>query len=159
MQHEDIFLAMAQIAVALIGFTGIVAALQKRDRTSWTPLDILRLRTLVEPGLLALFASFLPLILQLIVADPDIMWRVSNGLFFLMTIYAYVFFFLRAARSELSMVQRILVVVSMGPTALLLASAMGMFSGHVFAFALGLWTALGVSAYNFMLLLFGNHQD
>ncbi|MFT4676094.1 MAG: hypothetical protein ACI831_000083 [Candidatus Azotimanducaceae bacterium] len=45
--NDELFVAIAQIAVALIGFSGVVVSLD-HAKNEWTQSDLLQLRTLVE---------------------------------------------------------------------------------------------------------------
>ena len=56
---DEILMAIAQIAVALIGFSGVVVALGRRGN-AWTESELLQLRTLVEPSIVVLAALFAP---------------------------------------------------------------------------------------------------
>jgi len=48
---------MAEIAIALIGFSGVVTALGPRREGRWTPSERLRLRTPVEPSAFSLVGA------------------------------------------------------------------------------------------------------
>lgn len=71
---------IAQVAIALIGFTGIVISLGERARDSWTAEVKLRLYTMLYPSMTALFCSFVPLILVYFITDIETCWRLSNGI-------------------------------------------------------------------------------
>jgi hypothetical protein len=45
--NDELLVAIAQIAVALIGFSGVVVSLG-RAKNEWTQSELLQLRTLVE---------------------------------------------------------------------------------------------------------------
>ena len=80
MEHGDILRLIAEIAVALTGFTGIVAVLGRRARGDWSAEELLSLRVLIETSLTALFLSFAPDLLDMAVDSEVAVWRWSNGL-------------------------------------------------------------------------------
>lgn len=51
---EDYLFTIAEIAVALIGFSGVVAVLGHRGKGSWQPAERVRLLALTEPSIIAL---------------------------------------------------------------------------------------------------------
>lgn len=77
---EDTLHSIAAIAVALIGFSGVVTALGPRGEGRWTASELLQLRTLVEPSIVSLAGAFLPIGLGQLVSEPDAVWKISNGL-------------------------------------------------------------------------------
>lgn len=154
MQSSDILQTIAEVAVALTGFSGVVVVLGSRGAGSWSKEDLLQLRTLVEPSLLALFGSFLPGTVQLAVPSEPFAWRISTGALGLLGVAALVAFVRRSRIAGTTFGQRVLTVVSIiGLGALFLASA-GVVSQYELVFVLGLILALIVAAYNFLLLLF-----
>lgn len=54
MQSLEILQTISQVAAALAGFSGVVAAIGHRGSRAWTSEEILQLRTLVEPSLVGL---------------------------------------------------------------------------------------------------------
>ena len=57
---QEFLTAIAEIAIGLIGFSGIVTVLGQRAQGTWSAEDFLQLRTQVEPSVVALFGSLLP---------------------------------------------------------------------------------------------------
>lgn len=76
MEHQDYLALVAEIAVALAGFTGIVGAFKHRS-SIWTPEDLGNLATLLRASISALFLSLLPYLLHLLTTDPEIAWRIA----------------------------------------------------------------------------------
>ncbi len=60
MEAEDTLLTLAEVAVALAGFSGVVTAFQTRGRP-WSRFDSVRLWNLLRFSLALLFFSLLPL--------------------------------------------------------------------------------------------------
>jgi hypothetical protein len=154
MQSYDTLQTIAEVAVALTGFSGVVVVLGTRGGSSWSKEDLVRLRTLVEPSLLALFGSFLPATIQLAGSSGPLTWRLSTGILGMLGLVTLIAFARRSHLIDTTVGQRVLMVISIiGLGALFLASA-GVLVLYELIFVLGLIFALIVAAYNFLLLLF-----
>lgn len=68
-------MAVAQIAVALIGFGGVIAAPGRKGGEEWTPAQLLQLRTQIEPSLIALFGALVTGTLALVITSEDLLMR------------------------------------------------------------------------------------
>jgi len=151
---EDTLLAVAGLAVALIGFSGVVTALGRRGEGKWTPTEMLHLRTLVEPSAITLFGAFIPIVVGLIVGDVDLKWRISNGLLLSAHLVGFSLFLIRGATSELYLSHRIMSAITIFIFCYQLGSIFGLVSSHQVAFSLCLLLGIGVGVHNFYLLLF-----
>ena len=154
MQSQQILQSISEIAVALAGFSGVVAALGRRSHGDWSPAELLQLRTLVEPSLIALFGSFLPGIIQLASQSEILTWRLSNGALGLLGLSGVAAFIVRSRTASTTPGQRVLVVLALPAIGALLLAAGGVLTQYELIFVLGLVLALVVAAYNFLLLLF-----
>ena len=153
MQSLEILQTISQVAAALAGFSGVVAALGHRGSRAWTSEEILQLRTLVEPSLVALFGSFLPGTLHLAFDSEPLVWRLSNAVLGLLGVAGAAAFVARSRFATATAGQRVfLVLVGLTVAALLLAGA-GILRQYELIFVVGLILALAVAAYNFLLLL------
>ena len=56
-------LTIAQIAITLVGFTGIVLVLGERSSLKWGEAEYLRIFSMVSPTLMVLLACFIPILL------------------------------------------------------------------------------------------------
>ena len=74
----DIFLTVAQVGIALVGFTGLVFAITRQDM-DWSASEIIQLRGIVVFGIAAVFFAFLPLCLSLGELRTQLIWQVSSG--------------------------------------------------------------------------------
>jgi len=79
MEAEGILTALAEIAVAIAGFSGIVVALQGR-RGAWSETDRERFSLLVQISLGSVFWSLIPIVFHLIDSSESFVWRLSSGL-------------------------------------------------------------------------------
>jgi hypothetical protein len=71
----------AEVAVALAGFTGVVAAFSRRGDAGWTPFAYFRFRVTLEAALAALLLALTPLTLHALGLPPLVLWSMSSGLF------------------------------------------------------------------------------
>jgi hypothetical protein len=154
MQSHDILQTIAEVAVALTGFSGVVVVLGPRGSGSWSREDLLQLRTLVEPSLVALFGSFLPGTLLLAVRSEPFAWRLSNGALAMLGLVALVAFARRSRLAGTTPGQRVLVALAIFGIGALFITSLGLLPHYELTFVLGLILALIVAAYNFLLLLF-----
>ena len=151
---EDFLLNIATIAITLIGFSGVVTALEHRGSERWTSAALLQFRTLVEPSIIVFFAAFVPLVLSYggIAGEP--LWRISNAVLLVGHLLGISLFWIRGVKAEVTLSQKFITVLCLPIFLFLLASALGLTSQHAPAMAIGLLLGIGVSVHNFYLLLF-----
>jgi len=53
MQEEAALAIVAEVPVALAGFTGVVAAFGSHGRSTWSPIDLMRFRIMLGTSLAA----------------------------------------------------------------------------------------------------------
>lgn len=96
------FEAIAQIAIALTGFTGIVVALGRRELSDWTPVESFLLRALLFWSLGTMFLALVPSGLSAVRAlmEP---WRVAHGIFAFFHTAIFIWFFRETRRLALSL--------------------------------------------------------
>ena len=152
MQSYEFLQTISEVAVALVGFSGVVAVLGHRG--AWSSEELLQLRTLVEPGLVALFGSLLPGTIHLAFESDVIVWRLSNAGLAVLGGAVGIAFVVRARFAATTTGQRVLLVVAVPAFVAQLLAAGGLLARYELVFVLGLMLALVVAAYNFLLLLF-----
>lgn len=153
--------SLSEVAVALAGFTGIVAVLGNRAGGRWGPLEWLRLRMLLEASLGVLFLSLIPGLLHELGALRDAIWRVANGLQAVAHAAGICLLYLRFRKLEPSQwppEERWLTVallpVSIAIVLLQASVALGSLDTYgFFLYLLGLIYLLGIAALHFVLLL------
>ncbi len=84
MEAEGILTTLAEIAVAIAGFSGIVVALQGRQG-AWSETDRGRFSLLVQLSLSSVFWSLIPIVFHLIDSSESFVWRWSSGLWLVST--------------------------------------------------------------------------
>jgi hypothetical protein len=79
MEGSEYLLTCAEVAVALAGFSALVVAVRQRG-TDELPLGYRGLvSSLIERSLVAIFLSFLPILLSGLGVSPPRVWLVSSG--------------------------------------------------------------------------------
>lgn len=143
---------IAQVAITLVGFTGIVIAFGERARDNWTAEDKLRLYTMLYPTITAFFCSFVPIVLVYFSSSIETTWRLSNAVLGLAHGINLAGFLLGAKGNNITMGQK-LNAISGGSIVLahfLASSAVVPWQQAIFIF--GLLQQLYVGIHNFMLL-------
>ena len=151
---EDILMDIAAIAIALIGFSGVVTALGRRGSGKWSRSETLQLTTLVNPCIVTLYAAFVPIGLGLVTANAEIVWRASNAAVFVGHTLGFAAFLRRGSKDTILLAQKIWSTITVAVLLGTLSSSLGLLGWHQFTFFLGLVLGIGVSLQNFYLLLF-----
>jgi hypothetical protein len=89
---HDYLITVAQIAIAIAGFSSIVEALSTRHMNHWTDEERYKFRLLLQVSAVAMFSALLPMILVQILDEPTA-WRVAlliYGVVHLMDIGSFV---------------------------------------------------------------------
>ena len=161
MEENETLRTLAEVAVALTGFTGIVAVLGRRAGGEWTPLELLRLRMLLETSLAVLFMSLLPIAFQEVSRSEETLWRISNSLQVLVHLGGVLVLYFRVSGLEPSQwppVERrltaALLPLSIAIIAAQVATSIGILASYgYFLYLLGLVYLLALAALHFVLLL------
>ena len=151
---ESTLSTIAEIAVALAGFTGVVAVLGSRRDHDWSPEERLQLRTLVETSLTALFLSFAPSVLGQVMASEAAVWRIANLLLGATHLAFISRFFVRTQVAKPTGGQLALLATGFSAIVAHFLAAAGLLPWYVAIFILGLLQQIFVAAFNFVLLLF-----
>lgn len=81
MSARDELLAIAEIAVSLIGFSGLIFVFRSRDITQLETRDLSAIAMIVGAGALALTFALLPLPLSYLGLEERVFWQLSSGIF------------------------------------------------------------------------------
>ena len=155
---EDVLVGIAGVAIALIGFSGVVTSLGRKGSGKWSPAETLQLRTLIDPSIVTLFAAFVPIGIGLVAEDTEIVWRASNFVVFVGHVLGFTAFLRRGSTDTVLWSQKAWSAVTVIVLLATLASSLGFVPWHQFTFLLGLALGIGVSLQNFYLLLFPSSQ-
>ena len=93
MEAEGILIALAEVAIAIAGFSGIVVALQYRAAV-WSDIDKIRFSGLLQESFASVSFSFVPIVLHLMHPHEPFVWRWTSGLW-LVYIVCTVFYRIR----------------------------------------------------------------
>lgn len=80
MQASDVLTVIAEISIALAGFTGIVVAYRQRGVEEFEPHELIRLRFMLGIACVTLFFALLPFLPHHLGAGPDGTWLFSSAL-------------------------------------------------------------------------------
>jgi hypothetical protein len=151
---QSILTTVAEVSVALAGFTGVVAVLGNRRNHDWTADERLQLRTLVETSLTALFASFAPSVLYLVVTSEPGVWRGANFVLGILHLANLVAFLRRAKDANPTASQKGLLVIGIAIILAHFLASAGVLPWYTLIFIIGLLQQVFIAALNFVLLLF-----
>jgi hypothetical protein len=84
-EAEGILTAIAEVAIAIVGFSGIVVVLD-RSEVPWSKLDSARLSMLLQISIACVFWSFAPILLHLADVSAASIWFWSSGLWIAFTL-------------------------------------------------------------------------
>ena len=76
----DTLLGLAEVAIALAGFSAIVVVLKRGETGNWTQADADRFIGMVVHAIFAVVFCFLPTILNVVIQDPVATLHVACGL-------------------------------------------------------------------------------
>ena len=79
MYWDSVLTSVIQVAIAIAGFSGIVAVLGRRSEGEWDANDRIRLQGLLLGSFATMLFAFLPYILLSAEIAQDLTWRVSSG--------------------------------------------------------------------------------
>lgn len=157
---EDFLLTIAEVAVALIGFSGIVTVLGRRGKGEWQAEERVRLLALTEPSAVALAGALFAATLPMILTDADTIWRTSNAAVFAFHSVAFAAYIKRSRGLDQLLSQKILALIAIVILLILAASVIDIHPYHEYSLALGLLLGIAVGVFNFLLLLFHvDHSD
>lgn len=136
MTHADLLQNLAEIFIALVGFTGIVAAIGRRSQGEWDPIERARLLSLLGAGGAGAVSALAPMVAASAGVPELLIWRVGNGTNALLHLVAATGFMLQLGREHWldTWPERISTALLPIPAALILGQ---------FAAALGFFASLG----------------
>jgi hypothetical protein len=151
------FETIAEIAIALTGFTGIVTVLRERGPDGMAEVEVFRLKALLWWSLGTMFLALVPVALAELGDRLTAPWRVAHGVFFCFHGLVFVWFFGQARRLGLALGARgvAVLVVGFAVLGMELCVALGLFGGvAAFLYLVALLWFLYLAAMSFALLLF-----
>ena len=151
MENVGTLHTVAQIAIALIGFSGIVIVFGSRSAT-WTAEESMRLYALLAPSFTALLCSFVPILLAIEISNSDAVWRLSNAVLGVLHTANLGWFLINRWGAKATIGQRVNGVFGMIVIAAHALAALALIPWYEFVFILGLLQQLYIGVHNFLLL-------
>ena len=155
-QDLDLLHTLAEVSIGLIGFTGIVVALQHRGGRELSSTQVLTHVALVGPSLTALFGCFIPELMNYAGLNTNLAWRSANAILGLLHLSSFVFWLYIASRlgaNKATPGQKLLSIVSVIVIISHLLAAWSVLPWLVLVYVVGLLEQIGVGLYNFVLSL------
>jgi len=84
--ETDLLFVIAEVGVALAGFSAVIGVLGSRRGTSDTRVDALRLQVMLESSLIVVAAAIIPSLLAHLGIEPRTSWRIASALFLLVQV-------------------------------------------------------------------------
>jgi hypothetical protein len=160
MDISDALLALAQVAVGLIGFSSVLIALSGEPR-QWSALDKYRITGMLANSISLLLLSLLPFVLSFLGVEDSAVWRSSAGVVALCLFVGMVVnfrAFRRLSDSDRAATRPALVgaIYVVGSVALIAtsAAALGLLAVPEGGFFLGLFFFLLLSTYLIVRFLY-----
>ena len=148
MAWESALGSLIQVAIAIAGFSGIVAAVGRRSTGYWTDSDQLRLRILLTASGATLVFGFLPFVLVELF-ELSLVWRLASGVYAIYTVGIAIYRARQLSRSGIHPAAIGLrpwsVLVQVAITAMLVANTVwfASFSAYLLCVLWGLVVAFG----------------
>ena len=79
LDHTEVLVGIAEIAIALAGFSGVVVVFGSRSSGQWDPSDRLRLAFLLEASFSAGGFALATIALLSLPIVPDLVWAIVSG--------------------------------------------------------------------------------
>jgi len=86
MIERDVLFTLAELAVALAGFSAIIGVLSTQKRSSDVRVNSLRLQVMLETCFMVVAASLIPVLLDQFNTAPGVLWRAAAVAFLCMAI-------------------------------------------------------------------------
>jgi hypothetical protein len=95
--EADLLFVIAEISVALAGFSAIIGVLGSRSGASDVRVDALRLQVMLESCLVVAAASIVPVLLSYFEVNASAAWRLASAAFLLVQVPMEVIAFMRTS--------------------------------------------------------------
>lgn len=156
MEHGETLNTIAQIAISLVGFSGIVVIFGDRFKRKWTASEALQFYALLSAPITALLCSFLPELISTITNDREMIWRASNAILGLLHLSNFLYFVIKIRNAIF--IQKIAGVTGVTTILVHFLTAINLIPYFEFVFIAGLLQQIVVGILNFVLL-FRPHND
>ncbi len=158
LEYSDVLQTLAEVAITLTGFIGLILVFQRRRDSSYAKADANTMFHLLAGSLCVLGLSLLPLLLQPAFEDSLTVWRICNPLMGIFQAIGATRGLLEYWRGETTLPFKAVVILAPGGY-LLFAMAFAIALGYLPSFAalvylLGIGWILVVAITSFISLVF-----
>ncbi len=166
MINEEALLSIAEIAIAVIGFAGIVSALRPQSSPAADAMHSLRIRIMVEASASVMVFAFLPFVLSGIV-EIERIWAIGSGVI-AATAPPHIYsvwarqrrLFGTALLRDTLLFDTFVMVLAIAVEVVLIANCGGwLFSPRFAAYLLGVLLPLGVAVAMFIRAIFAAEAE
>jgi hypothetical protein len=162
MPEADALLTLAEIALGLAGFTGVIVVFGRDPKAPWHPLDSYRVVRMLSSSLAALFFSLLPEGLRATGMPTVWTWRLSSALLLIYMVLsgrnALVAFRALDSEDRAQFNVRYFPIIVAGGTAVMLALALNavgaLWTPAYAVYYFGVLWQLGFAAFQFVRIVF-----
>jgi len=153
MEHIEVIRLIPEVALTLVGFTGIVFALRVQASGGWTSKELFQLYAMTATPLTAFFCAFTPDLFATVISSEDLVWRLSNATLGALHLANVTPFLRRMSSIPTTRGQKILAIIGAALIASHFLAASAVIRWYEFVFLLGLLQQIYVGMHNFYLLL------
>ncbi|MDA1369627.1 MAG: hypothetical protein O2971_02550 [Proteobacteria bacterium] len=157
MEHQEFLRTVAEVAITLTGFTGIVAAF-KMGNITWTKRTLTQFGVLVRSTVSACLMSFVPYLLSLFIESENVVWQIATGVLGSIITINLFWFKGQFAGLQVASIHKALYVGGLLVIAALLLSAIGVLQANKI-FLIGIFWQLFIGVNNFVLLVRSDIQQ
>ena len=166
MNSEEALLTIAEIAIATIGFAGIVSALRPTTSHASDSMHRLRLRLMVEGSASVMVYAFLPFVLSGVIPEQQI-WAIGSGILAITSPIHVGSIYRRQQRlfgsaliRETLLFDTSVIIMAVGVETVLVFNCLGLlFEPRFSGYLLGVLLPLGVAVAMFVRAIFASDKQ
>jgi len=158
MESGDILTTIAEIAIAIAGFSSVIVALSPKPISQWSPIERFNFRILLQVAAVTVFFSLIPLVLHRTLSF-DIAWRVAlifYGVVHLADVSSFLFRFPDHMPTVPKITSIIGLSIAMSQLVIGVANVTGLIE---LIYLIGLLWQLAISFMGFALLIYHVRTD
>ena len=157
--NQETLHTIAQVAITLIGFSGIVVVFGERAAVRWSSEEALRFYILIAGPLTALACSFVPILLSQLTTDSAIIWRGSNAVLGSAHLANMIPFLLNRHGAKATIGQKVNAAIGITLIGAHFLAALNILPWFTFIFITGLLQQTWIGLHNFLLLFTPRRQE
>ncbi len=158
MEPSEIIVTIAQLAIGLAGFSGVVVSLNPTPISEWTAADRLNFRILLQVAAVTTFFAILPFPIH-VLFESGLAWQVSLLIYGVFHIFDVASFALRLPEEALPVNRIMLATGAVIAVLQILTGIMGNERLMEFMYLAALIWHLSVSFFGFTVLVYGFRRE